>query len=190
MILQPNSSVPNIAGKSLQQMDWELLHEGDDGKPLAESPFPSLDADANRGRRTKRGNSEPTHELHGDSSSSENSRRKRSVSCTSFRFGASSLNDLTVESAVAYDREESPQFPSQAVFSIRDTTDVVPQRRPRRRRTGPLRTQQRARAALIRKLGACSNCRRRRVAVSTRYLHTMSAPNSNRPFQCHANHQT
>jgi hypothetical protein len=44
---------------------------------------------------------------------------------------------------------------------------VAPQRRASRRRTGPLTAVQRERAHLIRKMGACSDCRRRRVAVST-----------------------
>jgi len=39
-------------------------------------------------------------------------------------------------------------------------------RKASRRRTGPLTSQQRQKAAIIRKLGACPECRRRRVAVS------------------------
>lgn len=60
----------------------------------------------------------------------------------------------------------SPTFPNQAIFSARDGSNVGPQRRASRRRTGPLTAVQRERAHLIRKMGACSDCRRRRVAVS------------------------
>lgn len=59
-------------------------------------------------------------------------------------------------------------FAAQAVFSARDGSNVTPQRRASRRRTGPLTAVQRERAHLIRKMGACPDCRRRRVAVSPR----------------------
>ncbi|KAL2885846.1 hypothetical protein HOO65_070308 [Ceratocystis lukuohia] len=49
---------------------------------------------------------------------------------------------------------------------INDAIDVSNSRRPSRRRTGPLSQQQREKAALIRKLGACMDCRRRRVACN------------------------
>jgi hypothetical protein len=61
----------------------------------------------------------------------------------------------------------SPTFPNQAIFSARDGSNVGPQRRASRRRTGPLTAVQRERAHLIRKMGACPDCRRRRVAVSS-----------------------
>lgn len=54
---------------------------------------------------------------------------------------------------------------SQSIFSMTDGSDVSNTRRASRRRTGPLSQQSRERAALIRKLGACTDCRRRRVAV-------------------------
>ena len=62
--------------------------------------------------------------------------------------------------------EHSPTFPTQAIFSAKDGSDPNAIRRPSRRRTGPLSASQREKAALIRKLGACNDCRRRRVAVS------------------------
>ncbi|KAG7292474.1 hypothetical protein NEMBOFW57_002509 [Staphylotrichum longicolle] len=46
----------------------------------------------------------------------------------------------------------SPTFAAHAVFSARDGTNVGPQRRPSRRRTGPLTAVQRDRAHLIRKM--------------------------------------
>ncbi|KAI3394390.1 hypothetical protein diail_2857 [Diaporthe ilicicola] len=54
---------------------------------------------------------------------------------------------------------------SQGVFPV-NGSDSSQSRRANRRRTGPLSADQRERAAIIRKLGACSDCRRRRVAVS------------------------
>lgn len=54
---------------------------------------------------------------------------------------------------------------SQGVFPI-NGSDNSQNRRANRRRTGPLSADQRERAAIIRKLGACPDCRRRRVAVS------------------------
>lgn len=54
---------------------------------------------------------------------------------------------------------------SQGVFPV-NGSDPSKDRRANRRRTGPLSTEQREKAAIIRKLGACSECRRRRVAVS------------------------
>jgi hypothetical protein len=53
-----------------------------------------------------------------------------------------------------------------SVFHVKDGVDVSNRVRASRRRTGPLSQQQREKAALIRKLGACPDCRRRRVAVS------------------------
>lgn len=54
---------------------------------------------------------------------------------------------------------------SQGVFPV-NGSDPSQNRRANRRRTGPLSADQRERAAIIRKMGACSDCRRRRVAVS------------------------
>ncbi|KAM3532565.1 hypothetical protein NHJ13051_000028 [Beauveria bassiana] len=65
----------------------------------------------------------------------------------------------------SYSADTSPSL-HQSIFSIKDGTDVSNNRRASRRRTGPLSQQSRERAALIRKLGACRDCRRRRVAVS------------------------
>lgn len=79
---------------------------------------------------------------------------------------ASNASNLSSETAAtAFSLGSPPSFPSQAVFSVKDGADVAASRRATRRRTGPLSALQRERAALIRKLGACSDCRRRRVAV-------------------------
>lgn len=66
----------------------------------------------------------------------------------------------------SYSADTSPNL-HQSIFSVEDGSDVSNTRRPSRRRTGPLSQQSRERAALIRKLGACNDCRRRRVAVSS-----------------------
>ncbi|KJZ77550.1 hypothetical protein HIM_03274 [Hirsutella minnesotensis 3608] len=63
----------------------------------------------------------------------------------------------------SYSADTSPSL-HQSIFSIKDGSDVSNTRRTSRRRTGPLSQQSRERAALIRKLGACPDCRRRRVA--------------------------
>ncbi|OAR01072.1 hypothetical protein LLEC1_05466 [Akanthomyces lecanii] len=63
----------------------------------------------------------------------------------------------------SYSADTSPSL-HQSIFSIKDGSDVSNNRRASRRRTGPLSQQSRERAALIRKLGACPDCRRRRVA--------------------------
>lgn len=65
----------------------------------------------------------------------------------------------------SYSADTSPRL-HQSIFSVKDGSDVSNTRRTSRRRTGPLSQQSRERAALIRKLGACHDCRRRRVAVS------------------------
>lgn len=54
---------------------------------------------------------------------------------------------------------------AQGVFPV-NGSDPSQNRRANRRRTGPLSNEQREKAAIIRKLGACPDCRRRRVAVS------------------------
>ncbi|CAM1510136.1 Fc.00g004710.m01.CDS01 [Cosmosporella sp. VM-42] len=63
----------------------------------------------------------------------------------------------------SYSADTSPNL-HQSIFSVKDGSDVSNNRRTSRRRTGPLSQQSRERAALIRKLGACNDCRRRRVA--------------------------
>lgn len=70
----------------------------------------------------------------------------------------------------------SPTTVSQRVFSVNDGSDMSQARRPNRRRTGPLTPEQREKAALMRKLGACKDCRRRRVAVSLFYLGAATSP--------------
>lgn len=75
-------------------------------------------------------------------------------------------------------------FAAQAVFSARDGSNVTPQRRASRRRTGPLTAVQRERAHLIRKMGACPDCRRRRVACHPNH-HNMTWEDAAKRFRSH-----
>ena len=94
--------------------------------------------------------------------------RKDTMSSTSTVISATNQGpqiDATITNVDA----EPPVSPSQgqSIFSVKDGANFSNNRRATRRRTGPLSQQQREKAALIRKLGACTDCRRRRVAVST-----------------------
>lgn len=66
--------------------------------------------------------------------------------------------------ATAHGIASSPTaIPGQNLFSIANP-EGGEGNRPNRRRTGPLNPEQRRKAAIIRKVGACDECRRRRVA--------------------------
>ncbi|KXJ91210.1 hypothetical protein Micbo1qcDRAFT_63576 [Microdochium bolleyi] len=71
---------------------------------------------------------------------------------------------------------------SQSIFSVKDGAEIMQNRRASRRRTGPLSAQQREKAALIRKLGACIDCRRRRVACHPNH-HNMSWEDAIRKYR-------
>ncbi|KAK3995395.1 hypothetical protein QBC44DRAFT_25167 [Cladorrhinum sp. PSN332] len=75
----------------------------------------------------------------------------------------------SVTTVYHFEGSSRPLAPSQQPrFSISNGTDTGndPSRRgsSSRRRTGPLSTEQRKRASLIRKMGACESCKKRRVA--------------------------
>lgn len=113
----------------------------------------------------------PEHHDHGASPPVRKDTTSTTSSASTTATAASSATLVSTETAAtSYSAESSPTFAAQAVFSARDGSDVVSQRRPSRRRTGPLTALQRERAHLIRKMGACPDCRRRRVAVSFRLL--------------------
>ncbi|KAK3383703.1 hypothetical protein B0T24DRAFT_59837 [Lasiosphaeria ovina] len=101
--------------------------------------------------------------------------RKDTTSSTSTTATIATLSTLasTETASSGYSAEASPTFATQAVFSVKDGSDAAAQRRASRRRTGPLSPLQRERAALIRKMGACTDCRRRRVACHPNH-HNMS----------------
>lgn len=80
-------------------------------------------------------------------------------------------NASTDTTSTAYSVESS-----QSIFSVKDGSEISHNRRASRRRTGPLSAQQREKAALIRKLGACADCRRRRVAVSYNFTICLCFP--------------
>ena len=68
----------------------------------------------------------------------------------------------------ASDKLVSSQPSSQPRYSATNGIDVTSPRRPSstRRRQGPLTAEQRRKASVIRRLGACPSCKKRRVAVS------------------------
>lgn len=80
-------------------------------------------------------------------------------------------------------------IPGQNLFSVANPEGGEGSR-PNRRRTGPLNPEQRRKAAIIRKVGACDECRRRRVACQPEH-HGISwaeaeeryAPNGSPPRQ-------
>ncbi|KAI2626416.1 hypothetical protein GGS21DRAFT_275423 [Xylaria nigripes] len=96
--------------------------------------------------------------------------RKNTASSTSTNASDTTVvtANSTDTSATAYSVESS-----QSIFSVKDGAEISSHRRASRRRTGPLSAAQREKAALIRKLGACQDCRRRRVACHPNH-HNMS----------------
>ncbi|KAJ2989860.1 hypothetical protein NUW58_g3248 [Xylaria curta] len=110
------------------------------------------------------GPSEPLKiENHSDYSVSQSSPPMRKDTASSTSTNASDTTVVTTTSTdtstTAYSVESS-----QSIFSVKDGSEISSNRRASRRRTGPLSAAQREKAALIRKLGACPDCRRRRVA--------------------------
>src|SRR3569833_882576 len=88
-------------------------------------------------------------------------KRRHSIAST----GTVATRATSEASVISHTAEDPPSFTREAVFSIKDGGDIAASRRASRRRTGPLSAAQREKAAIIRRLGACYDCRRRRVAV-------------------------
>ncbi|KAI1122236.1 hypothetical protein F5Y10DRAFT_77923 [Nemania abortiva] len=111
-------------------------------------------------------------ENHSDYSVSQSSPPMRKDTASSTSTNASDTTVVTTTSTdtstTAYSVESS-----QSIFSVKDGSEISSNRRASRRRTGPLSAAQREKAALIRKLGACPDCRRRRVACHPNH-HNMS----------------
>ncbi|KAI0198395.1 hypothetical protein F4808DRAFT_261491 [Astrocystis sublimbata] len=111
-------------------------------------------------------------ENHLDFSVSQSSPPMRKDTASSTSTIASDTTVVTTTSTdtatTAYSVESS-----QSIFSVKDGSEISSHRRASRRRTGPLSAAQREKAALIRKLGACADCRRRRVACHPNH-HNMS----------------
>ncbi|KAL2021409.1 hypothetical protein VTK56DRAFT_7162 [Thermocarpiscus australiensis] len=110
--------------------------------------------------------------------------RKDTSSSTSTAATIATLATLATNETptTPYSVEASPTFATQAVFSAKDGSNVVTQRRANRRRTGPLTAIQRERAHIIRKMGACGDCRRRRVACHPNH-HNMTWEEAARKFK-------
>ena len=90
------------------------------------------------------------------------------ASCPQAVSNSPQVKEIPDRNSLKYDLTDEPDTSHLrpagfVVFPAKTDTSLV--RPPRRRRTGPLSAIQRERAALIRKLGQCEDCRRRRVAV-------------------------
>lgn len=85
-------------------------------------------------------------------------------------------NSLTSAATAASPRStaSSPSaYPGQNLpFSV-NSSELGQGKKPNRRRTGPLNPEQREKAAIIRKMGACDDCRRRRVGCQPEH-HSMT----------------
>lgn len=149
--------------------------------------------DPGPGSGTASGSGPGPDQRRASSASSSPPLRKDTTSSTSTTgTTGSTTTGATVETnnETAYGTSESvsPTYPSQAAFSSREGTDTASNRRPSRRRTGPLSASQREKAALIRKLGACNDCRRRRVACHPNH-HNMSWEDAVRKYKNHISAQ-
>ncbi|TQN67721.1 hypothetical protein CSHISOI_07763 [Colletotrichum shisoi] len=90
-------------------------------------------------------------------------RKDTNSSISTQATAASAVTNMSADTSnTSYSADTSPNLTS--IFHVKDGSDVSNRVRASRRRTGPLSQQQREKAALIRKLGACNDCRRRRVA--------------------------
>ncbi|KAK0729296.1 hypothetical protein B0T21DRAFT_385379 [Apiosordaria backusii] len=115
---------------------------------------------------------------HGRQHEASSPMRQNTTSSTATVPSLASLStEGTTPTPYSLETPTSPSFATaqaaaQAVFSARDGADVTAQRRASRRRTGPLNPEQREKASLIRKMGACGDCKRRRVACHPSHHNT------------------
>ncbi|KAI1334322.1 hypothetical protein F5Y15DRAFT_409735 [Xylariaceae sp. FL0016] len=132
-------------------------------------------------RAGRAGPAEPLSLEHAVTSPSQASTPVRKNTASSTSTNASEQTVVTATSsdtnATAFSVESS-----QSIFSVKDGSEILSNRRASRRRTGPLSAQQREKAALIRKLGACGDCRRRRVACHPNH-HNMSWEDAVRKYR-------
>ncbi|KZL73210.1 hypothetical protein CT0861_04264 [Colletotrichum tofieldiae] len=85
-------------------------------------------------------------------------RKDTNSSISTQATAASAATNMSADTSnSSYSADTSPNLTS--IFHVKDGSDVSNRVRASRRRTGPLSQQQREKAALIRKLGACSDCR-------------------------------
>ncbi|KAI1209691.1 uncharacterized protein F4807DRAFT_460438 [Annulohypoxylon truncatum] len=127
--------------------------------------------------------SHPEHVQHGShpaspSQSATPMRKDTSSSTSTIATDATAVSNASTDTnSTAYSVESS-----QSIFSVKDGSEISHNRRASRRRTGPLSAQQREKAALIRKLGACADCRRRRVACHPNH-HNMTWEDAMRKYR-------
>ncbi|KAI1103436.1 hypothetical protein F4804DRAFT_352925 [Jackrogersella minutella] len=125
----------------------------------------------------------PEHVQHGShpaspSQSSTPLRKDTGSSTSTAATDATAVSNASTDTnSTAYSVESS-----QSIFSVKDGSEISHNRRASRRRTGPLSAQQREKAALIRKLGACADCRRRRVACHPNH-HNMTWEDAMRKYR-------
>lgn len=125
----------------------------------------------------------PEHVQHGShpaspSQSATPIRKDTGSSTSTTATDATAVSNASTDTnSTAYSVESS-----QSIFSVKDGSEISHNRRASRRRTGPLSAQQREKAALIRKLGACADCRRRRVACHPNH-HNMTWEDAMRKYR-------
>lgn len=167
-----SASLPAVlaAATAVASVSVHSLAQNPDELPPLRQPSPTSPAHYTFEQHQQQQHHHPHHNLHPVTPP------LRKDTCSSISTQATSATLASTETNnTSYSADTSPNL-HQSIFSIKDGSDVSNNRRTSRRRTGPLSQQSRERAALIRKLGACIDCRRRRVAVS----HTHSVPR--KPF--------
>ncbi|KAI2616075.1 hypothetical protein GGR54DRAFT_631902 [Hypoxylon sp. NC1633] len=126
---------------------------------------------------------QPEHVQHDShpaspSQSATPTRKDTSSSTSTAATDATAVSNASTDTSSTVYSVES----SQSIFSVKDGSEISHNRRASRRRTGPLSAQQREKAALIRKLGACADCRRRRVACHPNH-HNMTWEDAMRKYR-------
>lgn len=168
----PTPSLPSISSPSAQSaslpavfaaataVSVHSLAQNPDELPPLRQPSPTSPAHYTFEQHQQQQHHHPHHNLHPVTPP------LRKDTCSSISTQATSATLASTETNNTSYSADTPPNLHQSIFSIKDGSDVSNNRRTSRRRTGPLSQQSRERAALIRKLGACIDCRRRRVAVS------------------------
>ncbi|KDN71111.1 hypothetical protein CSUB01_09276 [Colletotrichum sublineola] len=107
-------------------------------------------------------------------------RKDTNSSISTQATAASAATNMSADTSnTSYSADTSPNLTS--IFHVKDGSDVSNRVRASRRRTGPLSQQQREKAALIRKLGACNDCR----LMSSKVLTPADRPAL---VKCHPSH--
>ncbi|KAL2270047.1 hypothetical protein VTJ83DRAFT_2231 [Remersonia thermophila] len=163
-------------------------NKSDDRRPLSQ-----LLANSEDHRPSTIGPPPSDHASHADANAPQPVRKNTTSSVSTVATALTTTTTLAAEATATaagtpfssvVSSPTYPAQPTQGVFSARDGSNVPPQRRPTRRRVGPLTAVQRERAHLIRKMGACADCRRRRVACHPNH-HNMTWEEAARRFRSH-----